>query len=163
MVDLTKIQFGRELEEDEVLRINFILKSRSTRYIAAAEVAWLYPERHLSTTEWSKLEDDWFLLPHLYKVPFDREVIVGFKDGRYAAQDEYGRRPGNPKYLDEKLHRREWDRHLRAQEEWAKRRVGRSSARVHPFGGDDAVADRMMRKYLERVGLLPVRTEDDPR
>ncbi len=34
------IQFGRELEEDEVLRINYILKRLSSRYIAAAEEEW---------------------------------------------------------------------------------------------------------------------------
>jgi hypothetical protein len=155
MVDLTKIQFGRELEEDEVLRINFILKSRSTRYIAAAEVEWLYPERRASTTNWSKLDDDWFLFPHLYKVPFSREMMMGFRNGTSWGQDEYGRRPNNPKYMDKKLHRQEWGRHLRAQEEWAKRRVGRSLGHVHPFGRDDVVADQLMQKYLEQGGLWP--------
>jgi len=38
------IQYGRELEEDEVLRINHILKQRATRYIAAVDRDWLYPE-----------------------------------------------------------------------------------------------------------------------
>ena len=61
MKHLGNIQFGRELEEDEVLRINYILKRRAVRYIAAAEKDWLYPERHVSTTEWTKLDDDWFL------------------------------------------------------------------------------------------------------
>lgn len=37
MMSLLDIQFGRELTEDEVLRINLILKRRATRYIAAAE------------------------------------------------------------------------------------------------------------------------------
>ena len=63
MKHLGEIQFGRELEEDEVVRINYILKKRATRYIAAAEKEWLYPERHVSATDWSLLDDDWFLLP----------------------------------------------------------------------------------------------------
>ncbi|HXN26079.1 MAG TPA: hypothetical protein VN902_03095 [Candidatus Acidoferrales bacterium] len=70
-------QFGRELEEDEVLRINFILKKRAARYIAAAEEEWLYPERHASERKWSMLDDDWFLFPHLYKVSFGGQIIVG--------------------------------------------------------------------------------------
>jgi hypothetical protein len=70
MKHLGEIQYGRELEEDEVLRINYILKKRATRYLAAVDREWLYPERHASTTEWTALDDDWFLLPHLWKVGF---------------------------------------------------------------------------------------------
>jgi hypothetical protein len=55
---LTDIQTGRELEEDEVRRINFILKTRATRYIAASKEEWLYPERHVCTTDWAKLDGD---------------------------------------------------------------------------------------------------------
>lgn len=61
-------QFGRELEEQEVLRINFILKKRAARYIAAAEQAWLYPEQYAVERRWSMLDEDWFLLPTLTKL-----------------------------------------------------------------------------------------------
>jgi hypothetical protein len=37
VANLTDLQFGRELEEEEVLRINYILKRRATRYIALRE------------------------------------------------------------------------------------------------------------------------------
>jgi hypothetical protein len=94
---LGEIQFGRELEEDEVLRINYILKRRATRYVAAAEEDWLYPERRASVTDWPHLDDDWFLLPHLWKVSFTAEIIMGHDDGRNWAADEYGRHPGNPR------------------------------------------------------------------
>jgi len=77
MKHLGDIQFGRELEENEVLRINYILKRRAVRYMAAAEEEWLYSERHVSTTEWADLDEDWFLFPHLWQVPFHREIIVG--------------------------------------------------------------------------------------
>jgi Protein of unknown function (DUF4238) len=70
MFDMQQIQTDRKLTENEVTKINFILKKRATRYIAAAEEVGLYPERRLSKTHWSKLDDDWFLLPNLYKVPF---------------------------------------------------------------------------------------------
>jgi hypothetical protein len=55
---LGDIQFNRELDEDEVLRINYILKRRATRYIAASTEEWLYPEKRVSTTEWKNLDDD---------------------------------------------------------------------------------------------------------
>lgn len=138
-------QFGRELEEDEVLRINFILKKRATRYIAAAEEEWLYPERRASTTDWSKLDDDWFLFPHLCKVRFTSGIMAGFRDGSSFAADEYGRHPSNPKYQDEKRRQEEWETHLWAQREWAKKRSERSVAHVDE---DDEVGDTMMQDYL---------------
>jgi hypothetical protein len=70
LFNLTAIQFGRELEENEVLRINHILKLHATRFIASASEEMLYPERILGRTEWAKLDDDWFLLPNPRKVGF---------------------------------------------------------------------------------------------
>ncbi len=147
---LLDTQFGRELEEDEVLRINYILKRRATRYIAAAEEEWLYPEKRVSMAEWAKLEEDWFLLPHLYKVPFTSEIIVGRNDGSAWAMDEYGRHPGNPKYRDAKLHEEEWIRHEQAKREWAKKRAGKSVAHVDEFRHDE-VYDEIMQEHLTGV------------
>jgi len=144
---LLDIQFGRELEEDEVLRINFILKKRAIRHIAAAEEEWLFPERCASTTDWSKLDNDWFLFPHLYKVPFTTGMLAGFNNGTRWAQDEYGRRPNNPTYNDEKLRDKERETHRRAQREWAKKRSGRSAAHIDKFE-HDGVYDKLMQDYL---------------
>jgi hypothetical protein len=91
---LGDIQFGRELEEDDVLRINYVLKRRATRFIAAANEEWLYPERSVSTTDWPKLDDDWFLLPNLWSVSFTTGIRWGDNKGRAFARDEYGRRRG---------------------------------------------------------------------
>jgi hypothetical protein len=148
MFKMTDVQFGRELEEEEVLRINYILKRRATRYIAAAEVEWLYPERRVSMTNWAKLDEDWFLLPHLYKVPFHSEIMVGWKDGSVWAQDEHGRNPGDPKYKDPRLHDEEWIRHQMAEREWAKKRTGKSVAHVDDFDRSDQVGDSMMLDHL---------------
>lgn len=146
MKHLLYIQFGRELEEDEVLRINFILKKRATRYIAASKEEWLYPEGH-APTSWSKLDDDWFLFPHLYKVPFTTGIMAGYKNGSTWAQDEYGRRPGNPKYGDEKLREKERQTHRRAQREWARKRLGKSLAHIDKFEHDE-VYDKLMQDDL---------------
>lgn len=148
------IQFGRELEEDEVRRINYILKTRATRFIAAAEEDWLYPERQLSTTEWRNLDDDWFLLPHLWKVPFTTRISVGYSDGGVWAADEYGRHPSNPNFEDKRMRERDHVMFDRAKKAWAKMRVGKSVAQTdeHRFGH---VYDTMMSEYLKREGLLP--------
>jgi hypothetical protein len=144
---LGEIQFGRELEEDEVIRINYILKKRATRYIAAAEEEWLYPEQRASSTDWPKLDDDWFLLPHLWKVPFTTEIMAGSKGGPAWASDVYGQHPGNPGYKDKALHDKEWVTHEMAKREWAKKRIGRSVAHIDKSNFDD-VEDEMMNEYL---------------
>ena len=126
------------------------MKRRATRYIAAAEEEWLYPERHASTTNWAKMDDDWFLLPHLYKVPFHSEIVVGWKDGTSWAQDEYGRNPGHPNFKDPKLHEEEWVRHEEAKREWAKKRVGKSVAHVDNISRDDEVGDKIMADHLAK-------------
>jgi len=38
----------RHLTEQEVREINFIVKARAHRYVAAADKEGLYPERHVS-------------------------------------------------------------------------------------------------------------------
>jgi len=148
MMSLLDIQFGRELTEDEVLRVNMIMKRRATRYLAAAEEEWLYPEKRVSIQHWSKLDDDWFLLPHLYKIPFHGEIMVGWKDGSVWAMDEYGRNPGNPNYKDPKLYEEEWSRHQMAEREWARKRAGKSVAHVDNFSREDEVGDAIMEKQL---------------
>jgi hypothetical protein len=150
---LGDIQFGRELEEDDVLRINYILKRRATRYVAAAEEEWLYPERRVSTTDWPMLDGDWFLFPNLWNVSFTTGIAWGDAKGRGFAMDEYGRTPGNPMYEDPSQRRRDSVMFDRAQHEWAKKRAGKSRAEV-----DDRLArgvgNAMMDNYLRREGLL---------
>jgi hypothetical protein len=153
MMHLGNIQFGRELEEGEVLRINHILKTRATRYIAAAEKEWLYPEKRLAATEWKNLDDDWFLLPNPWKVAFSGGIMAG-GDGWAFAMDEYGRHPGDPRYQDKKMHERDWATREQAKREWAKKRLGKSLAHIDKFWHDD-VDDKIMNDYLRREGLAP--------
>jgi hypothetical protein len=149
---LGSIQFDRELAEDEVIRINYILKKRATRYIAAACEDWLYPERHVSTQEWIALDDDWFLLPHLWKVPFMGQITIGHRDGSVWSMDEYGRRPGDVGYKNEKLRQKEWVSKEQAKQEWAKKRIGKSRAQVDKWDHD--VGDKMMENFLRAEGLI---------
>jgi hypothetical protein len=150
MKNFLDTQFGRELEEEEVLRINHVLKRRATRYIAAAEQEWLYPEQHVAVKDWSKLDDDWFLFANLYKVKFHAEIIVGYGDGSVWAMDEHGRHPGNPKFKDEKLHAKEWVTQEQAKREWAVKRKGKSVGHVDKFEHDD-VHDKIMLEDLAKM------------
>lgn len=146
MKALLDIQFGRELTEDEVRRVNFVLKKRASRYIAAAEEDWLYPERHIASEHWSKLDEDWFLLPHLWKVPFSGGIMVGYKGGGSWAMDEHGRKRNHPAYRERKLHDEEWVTHQKAQKAWAVKREGCAVAHTDKFNHD--VGDDLMMDYL---------------
>lgn len=144
MFDLRKIQTDRLLEEDEVLRINYILKRKATRYIAAIDRDWLTPEKYLKRSHWRKLDHDWFLLPNLYKVSFSGGIVVGYKDGSSFASDEYGRTPRQRDYQDRQQQSKEWIDAQRAKKTWADKRRGKSIARDH--GEFNEARDRMLKR-----------------
>jgi hypothetical protein len=96
--NFTSIQTHRALEEEEVRQINFIIKSRAYRYIAAAEKDWLYPERFVSRSDWNTYGDGLLVMPDPRPVHYGGEVIFGFKHGPPEAFDEFGRRPWQPGY-----------------------------------------------------------------
>jgi len=98
MFKMLEIQSERELDEQEVREINFIIKSRAHRYVAAGEEEWLYPEKHVSKSEWARFGHGYLLMPDPRSLTFTREIIMGFKDGTSTAFDEYGRRPWDPDY-----------------------------------------------------------------
>jgi hypothetical protein len=98
MFNFTEIQTGRQLEEVEVNQINFIMKRRAHRYIAAAEEEWLYPERKIPSDHWRKLDDRYLLMPDPRCLYLGGEILIGYKGGGGAAFDEYGRRPWQEGY-----------------------------------------------------------------
>lgn len=90
MVDLRKVQRGREISEEEVLSINHLLKTHARRYIAASNEEWLYPERRMKERFWQKLGGAYFLHPDPRKVSFSTAILMGFKDGGAFGHNEYG-------------------------------------------------------------------------
>lgn len=113
-----QIQTGRQLAEAEVIELNYIIKSRAYRYIAAWEEEWLFPERHLQTQHWDRLGGGYLLMPDPRDVAFTSGIVIGYGDGRRDAYDQYGRRPGQPGFQTED--RTEWDAHLAFQGEFAR-------------------------------------------
>lgn len=78
----------RRLSRDEVIAINHLLKSRAKRYIAAADKAWLYPEREFNGS-WAQIAK--VLHPKSDLWLFGGEIYVGYKDGTSGYWDEHGR------------------------------------------------------------------------
>lgn len=98
MFNFTAIQTGRQLVEVEVNQINFIMKRRAQRFIAAAREEWLYPERKIPSDHWRKLDDRYLLMPDPRGLHMGGEIIIGYKGGGGEAFDEYGRRPWQKGY-----------------------------------------------------------------
>jgi hypothetical protein len=146
MFKFTDIQIGRTLSENEVRRINHILKQAATKYIAAGRKEWLFPEAVNAEFAWANLDRDWFLMPNPWRVPFTSKVQWGNMDGSSWSLDAYGRDPLNPKYDDRKQHDREWVSAQLAKREWAKKRGTAPRSRTMVF--HDGIADKMIDDYL---------------
>lgn len=93
LFDIRQVQTGRRIPEHYVQAINFIIKRRARRYVAAGQKEWLYPEKFLKTTMWNKLGDKFFLMPDPRKVPFTTGFFGIMEDGTAWGSDEYGRPP----------------------------------------------------------------------
>ena len=96
-----QIQILRHLDETEVRQINFLIKSRAHRYIAAAREDWLYPEQYVSKSEWNTFGHGYLLMPDPRPIHTGGEILMGFKNGSSSAFDEYGRRPWDADYNKE--------------------------------------------------------------
>lgn len=127
--DLRKIQRGREIEEQEVIAINHVLKTNARRYIAAADKSWMFPEVALKERFWSKLGGKHFLHPDPRKVSFTTAIISGgYPDGSAWGYNEYGHFDlDGPRA--QKLRQVEWKTFEGAKHAWDERdrRAGRQS------------------------------------
>lgn len=118
--DLRRVQRGREIEEQEVIAINYVLKSNARRYIAASDQTWLYPEKKLKNRFWPKIGGKYFLMPDPRKVRFTTAILVGYKNGGAWGVNEYGHQDlDGPRA--EALRRVEWKTFQTAKEAWDER------------------------------------------
>jgi len=120
MFNFTEIQTGRELDEVEANQINFIIKRRAYRFVAAANEDWLYPERSIPSEHWRRLDDRYLLMPDPRSTSFGGEILIGYGDGRSDAFDEYGRRPWQKGFRDKSRQDDEWRTFLSFQGEYAR-------------------------------------------
>jgi hypothetical protein len=135
------IQTGRELTEVEVNQINFIIKKRAYRYIAAADEAWLYPERHIPSEHWRKLDDLYLLMPDPRSVRVSEQIIIGSDNRPADIFDAYGRRPGQPGFKDDTHAAQERRTHLGFQGEYARLFGPKRRGIGHDIGGRERSED----------------------
>jgi hypothetical protein len=139
--NFTSIQTGRSLSTQEVAQINYIIKQRAYRYIAAHEKDWLYPEKILGRQQWDSFGKNYLLMPDPRSVTFSSEILMGFNDGSSDAYDEYGRKPWDPSYLDESRKEKDWETFHAFQGEFARRFGPVRRGRAYEFGKQDQNED----------------------
>ncbi len=101
MFKFTDIQTLRHLTEQEVREINFIIKSRALHHIAATKEEWLYPDEHISKSQWNVYGDGYLCMPDPRPIHLGGGVLWGYDDGSGGAMDEYGRLPWQKDYSKE--------------------------------------------------------------
>lgn len=121
MFYLGGIHTGRQMNEGEVRAANYILKKMATKFIAAGEEEWLYPEQKVKTKVWRDLGGEFFLRPDPRRTGFAGAMYVGYKDGSSWGMDEYGRVPDESDPNRKAQHDVEWESAQRTKEYWEKR------------------------------------------
>lgn len=97
MVNTINFINSRQLSDDEVKKINYIIKSRSNKSVAAGRENWLYPEEDINVN-WAELRH--VLLPSLNGIlGFGGEMYVKFEDGSVHYQDALGRTTHSHEFL----------------------------------------------------------------
>jgi uncharacterized protein YchJ len=95
----------RTLTDKQVQEINFVIKKRARRYIAAAQKEWLYPDKDQSIN-WESVKQT--LLPPTNKISeFGGDMFLGFKDGSTHFQDKFGRTSRSHDFLKKDLPKKE--------------------------------------------------------
>jgi hypothetical protein len=152
---LTDIQVYRSLCEQEVWEINYITKRRALRYVASAERDWLYPENYLPSTHWSKFGRGLLFMPEPREIYMGGEIFIGYKGGGAEAWNEYGQRPWEKGYTDEKRDADESKTLRRFQAEWSTMQGpayrGTSFQFDHAAKGPRVVSDEFHQHELERA------------
>jgi hypothetical protein len=97
MFNFLEIHTRRVLSEQEVREINFVIKRRAYRYIAAGREDWLYPENHVEGP-WKSLGGGHLLMPDPRSLHPGAEMVLGFADGSTSAMDTSGRRPSDSRF-----------------------------------------------------------------
>lgn len=89
MVNTIEFINSRKLNADEVSKVNFIIKNRARKSVAAGRAEWLYPENDVAC-DWAELRHT-LLPPSLELYRYGGEMFAGFADGTTHYQDAFGR------------------------------------------------------------------------
>ena len=91
---------ARKFTDQEVARVNYILKRRARRFIAAGREEWLHPEVAVDCT-WQQLRDT-LRPPEDQLFGFGGEMFAKFNDGHVHYQDAFGRTEKRWEILEKK-------------------------------------------------------------
>ncbi|HVV76831.1 MAG TPA: DUF4238 domain-containing protein [Mycobacteriales bacterium] len=148
-----EIQTHRILGEDEVRQINFILKSCAYRFIAAGRQEWLYPERHVSKSDWNRFGNGYLLMPEPRSLHHGAQMIMQYADGSSQSFDDFGRRPWQPRFGADDQPQRGRDPLNRFQAEFARLYGPRRRARSFESGRlDDEQDSEERHQYYLSLG-----------
>jgi len=92
-----EIQTRRELSEEDVLRLNSIIKRRAYRFVAAGREEWLYPERQVKVP-WRSVGDNHLLMPDPRSLHPGAEIVMAYAGGAMETIDNFGRGPADPRF-----------------------------------------------------------------
>lgn len=98
-LDVRDIKKDRNLNNEEVCFINYIIKKRAPRYIAAALEEWLFPEKNIEIPQWPKLDH---VLRHqgFSKKLNTIETIISYKNGTKEFITPFGEKTIIPKWFN---------------------------------------------------------------
>lgn len=88
----------RRLTAKEVLQVNYVIKSRANRFLAAGREEWLFPDRQIATS-WSSIAPT-LRAPSDELGHFGGETYIRYEDGSVAYQDQFGRSEPRAEFLD---------------------------------------------------------------
>ncbi len=121
MIDLRAvITDSRRLHRDDILKVNYIVKSRADQYVASSTLESLYPERELKSILWPKLATLDFLIPDPRLMELSSSTIMSYGNGISIALDEYGR-PSTGRDMDDPERVRDMRAFFSRQEQWTQR------------------------------------------
>ncbi len=87
MFNFMDILRDRKLSDDQVGKINALIKQRSHRFVASANKAWLFPE---ATTKIGWKDYQQLLSPPLDKVTLEYKTFIKYTNGRVFGMDQDG-------------------------------------------------------------------------
>lgn len=90
---------GRQLNIEDLARINLILKTRARRYIATVKKDCLYPERIVMNKLWDSFESA--LIPDSTKVKNIKNIMTVYKDGRKEIVNQFGEIVSDPSVISD--------------------------------------------------------------
>lgn len=91
----------RKLRDNDVKKINYIIKKRAKKYIAAGKREWLYPDKDIEYN-WQDFQS--LLLPPKEKIGiFGGELYIGYENGKHEYQDAFGRKNPEIKFLQKSI------------------------------------------------------------